>query len=262
MASLEQYLKDIYYNPSNAASFAGPDKLYRFVRKDGKFVISKYKIRKWLQRQESYSLQRPLKRKFKRNRVIVTGIDDQWDMDLMDMTKFAKYNRGYNYILMVIDIFSKYLWMRPLKDKKGESVAKALKDILRDGRSPNRIRTDKGQEFRSKLVETLLKERNVRHLFAQNTEIKANYVERVIKTMKSKIIRYFTHKQSYDYVNDLQKFANSYNKTYHRTIGMSPDKVTEAKETNLWWRMYWPKKDVEQRKDQKSAEALPIQSWR
>ncbi len=54
MASWEQYLKNIYYNSSNPASFAGPDKLYRFVRKDGKFVLSKYKIKKWLQRQEPY----------------------------------------------------------------------------------------------------------------------------------------------------------------------------------------------------------------
>jgi hypothetical protein len=83
-----------YYDPSIPVSFAGPDKLYRFVRKNGKFVLSKYKIRKWLQRQEPYSLQRPLKRSFKRNKVIVKGIDDQWDVDLMDMTKFAKYNNG------------------------------------------------------------------------------------------------------------------------------------------------------------------------
>jgi hypothetical protein len=99
MASWEQYLKKIYYDPSNPASFSGPDKLHRFVRKDGKFVLSKYKIRKWLQRQESYSLQRPLKRSFKRNKVIVKGIDDQWDVDLIDMTKFANYNNEYNFIL-------------------------------------------------------------------------------------------------------------------------------------------------------------------
>jgi hypothetical protein len=74
-----------------------------------------------------------LKRSFKRNKVIVKGVDDQWDVDLMDMTKFAKYNNGYNFILVVIDIFSKYVWLRPLKDKKGESVLKALKDVLAEG---------------------------------------------------------------------------------------------------------------------------------
>jgi hypothetical protein len=199
------------------------------VRKDGKFVLSKYKITKWLQRQEPYSFQIPLKRSFKRNKVIVKGIDNQWGVDLMDMTKFAKYNNGYNFILVVIYIFSKYVWLRPLKDKKGESVSKVLKDVLAEGRSPNRIRTDKGQEFRSRLVDNVLKQRGIQHLFAQNTEIKANYVERVIKTIKSKIYRYFTHKQSYNYVKDLQKFANSYNKTYHRTIGMPPNKVNKGK---------------------------------
>ena len=134
MASWEQYLKKIDYNPSNPASFAGPDKLYRFVRNDGKFELSKYKIRKWLQRQEPYCLQRSLKRSFKWNTVIVKGVDDQWDVDLMDMIKFAKYNNGYKFILVVIAIFSKYVWLRPLKDKKGESVSKALKYVLAEGK--------------------------------------------------------------------------------------------------------------------------------
>jgi hypothetical protein len=97
-------------------------------------LSSKIPYHTLLQRQEPYSLQRPLKRSFKRNKVIVKGVDDQWDVDLMDMTKFAKYNNGYNFILVVIDIFSKYVWLRPLKDKKGESVSKALKDVLAEGR--------------------------------------------------------------------------------------------------------------------------------
>ena len=79
-----------------------------------------------------------------------------------------------------------------------------------------------------------------RTFFSQNTESKANYVERVIKTIKSKMYRYFTHAQSYKYIGELQKFAGSYNKTYHRTICMPPNKVTKGKETNLWWKMYWP----------------------
>ena len=104
------------------------------MRNDGKFELSKYKIRKWLQRQEPYCLQRSLKRSFKWNTVIVKGVDDQWDVDLMDMIKFAKYNNGYKFILVVIAIFSKYVWLRPLKDKKGESVSKALKYVLAEGK--------------------------------------------------------------------------------------------------------------------------------
>ncbi|XP_041347126.1 uncharacterized protein LOC121366970, partial [Gigantopelta aegis] len=62
--------------------------------------------------------------------------------------------------------------------------------------------------------------------------------ERVFKTTKTRIYRYFTYKQSYEYVDRLQTFANSYNSTYHRTIGMAPDKVTAEKETNIWWKIH------------------------
>ncbi|KAK3099205.1 hypothetical protein FSP39_000987 [Pinctada imbricata] len=239
--SWESYLHDVYYNPANAGSFSGPDKLYRHVRKAGKYVVSKYKIRKWLQRQDAYSFQRPLKRRFKRNKVVTLGIDDQWDADLMDMSKFSKENDGVSFILVVIDIFSKFLWMRTTKDKKGDSIREAFQDIFSEARKPTRIRTDKGQEFRSKSVNALFKDRNIEHLYAQNTEIKTNYAERVIKTIKTKIYRYMTFKQSNRYVDHLQDFVRNYNSSYHRTIGMAPDKVTESKETNLWWKMYWPK---------------------
>lgn len=78
---------------------------------------------------------------------MVTGIGDQWSADLMDMFKLAKYNNEYKYVLVVIDALSKYLWMQPLKNKKGISVAKALQEIFLEGIVPKRIRTGKGQEF-------------------------------------------------------------------------------------------------------------------
>lgn len=87
------------------------DKLFRYVQQEGKYNISKYKVRNWLQRQEPCSLQRPLRRHYRRNKVVVAGIDDQWDADLMDMTKFKKENDGVQFVPLVIDIFSKYLWI-------------------------------------------------------------------------------------------------------------------------------------------------------
>ena len=194
--AFENYLKNIYYNPSNPASFSGPDKLYQFVKKDGKYMISKYRIRKWLQREDAFSLQRESRKPKKRSRIVVAGIDDQWSADLMDMVKFAKSNQGVRFILVVIDVFSKYLWLRPLKDKKGTSIVEAFESIFKEGRKPERIRTDKGQEFRAKVVESVLKSKSIRHMFAES-DVKASISERVIKTIKSKIYRYFTHKQSY-----------------------------------------------------------------
>ena len=77
MALWEKYLQHIYYNPSNAASFAGLEKLYVFAKRGGKYKLSKYKIRKWLQNKEFYSMQRPIRRLKNRTHIIVTGIDDQ-----------------------------------------------------------------------------------------------------------------------------------------------------------------------------------------
>lgn len=73
------------------------------------------------------------------------GIDDQWDADLMDMTKFSIYNDGVKFILVVIDIFSKYAWLYPMENKQGLFVEMALGDVLRGDRIPNKIRMNKGQ---------------------------------------------------------------------------------------------------------------------
>ena len=141
--SCEDYLAKIYNDPANARSFSGPEKLYWYVRKEGKYVLGKYKIRKLLQRQDAYSLQKGVRRRFKRNKVITFCIDDRWDVDLMDISKYAKENNGVSFILVVIDIFFKYLWMRPLK---GQNVTAAFQDIPQEGRHPTRLRSDKGQE--------------------------------------------------------------------------------------------------------------------
>lgn len=92
--------------PKLVGSFTGVDKLFRYVQIEGKYDISKYKVHKWLQRQELYSLQRPMRWHYCRNNVVVAGIDDQRDADLMDMVKFRKENDGVQFVLLVIDIFS------------------------------------------------------------------------------------------------------------------------------------------------------------
>ena len=94
----------------------------------------------------------------------------------MDMVKFAKSNQGVRFILVVIDVFSKYLWLRPLKDKKGTSIVEAFESIFKEGRKPERIRTDKGQEFRAKVVESVLKSKSIRHMFAES-DVKASISE-------------------------------------------------------------------------------------
>ena len=162
--------------------------------------------------------------------MVTSGKDDLWMCDLFDMVKYESWNNGIKYILLVIDVFSKYVWLRPLKNKTGASVAEAFKDIFQSSkRNPSRLVSDKGQEFRAHVVQRLMKQYGILYFPTQN-ETKASVSERAIKTIKTKISRYFTYTDDYSYLPILQDITDSYNGTYHRTIGTTPSDVTENNE--------------------------------
>ena len=103
-----------------------------------------------------------LKRNFIRPRVIyLNHIDEICCSDLVEMQQFSKWNKGYRYLLMVLDVFSKYGWITPLKEKKGETVAEASKLIFKEGRKPQYLWTDKGKEYYNKNLKELLKKHNI-----------------------------------------------------------------------------------------------------
>lgn len=238
MNGASEYLNDIYYNPEHNASYVGPDKLFRIVKKEGRFNIGRKQIKRWLQNQEPYSLQRQARYKFQRRRVIVGGIDAQWDIDLADVTNISKQNDGFKYILFVIDIFSRYLWAIPIKSKTSTDVTNALTILLDGKRKPWTIRSDRGKEFANEKMKTLLENRGVNHFYAES-ETKANYVERVIRTMKDIMYRYFTKNKTYRYVENLNDLVAGYNSRPHRSIDqMAPKNVNAGNEAELWMKQY------------------------
>lgn len=166
----------IPYNPKNAGSFGGMENLYLAVRKIGKHDISRAMVKNFLKKQETYSMHRSAYKQFEQNRVMVTGIDDQWEMDLMDMVSHAKENDNVRYVLLVIDVFSKFFWLRALKNKTGAEVERAVKDIMKGNRKPRRARSDKGKEFLAKAVQNCFKSEDVKH-FTSHNELKANIAE-------------------------------------------------------------------------------------
>ena len=234
MSNWEKYLKDIYLDPSH------PDHLYKIVKKEGKHKISHSQIKKWIQKKESYSLNKGIKRKFQRGRVVVEGIDDQFDIDLASLIYYADENDGYKYLLVVIDIFSHYGWVEPLKDKTANEIVKAFDKILQEGRIPKRLRSDAAKDFTSEKFQKYVKSKNITH-FVTHTEKQANYVERFIKTLKSKIFKYMVEKNSPRYIDVLPKIVQSYNRTWHSGICSEPINVNKTNEKQLWWQMYWPK---------------------
>ena len=256
-ATWREYLKKIHFNPKNPGSFEGVDKLYKQAKKDGQFKISRSKLKKWLQNQQSYTLHRRVNRNFKRGKVLVEVIDDQFDADLASMSDYEKSNDGYKYLLVVIDIFSRYAWIEPLKNKTADSIVRAFNKILSEGRQPQRLRTDAAMDFTSKKFQNLLKDQNINH-FTTHNEKQANYVERLIKTIKNKIRRYMSEKRTERYIDVLKNIVISYNNTWHSGIQSEPINVTKENERKLWWQMYWP--DMKKLKSEKKKKEINLLS--
>ena len=247
MSRWEKYLEKIYFNPSHPASFEGPTRLYKYVKKKGKFNISHNQIKNWIQRQNTYSRNKKVKRNFQRSRVIVSGIDDQFDADLADLRNYADENDGYQFLLVVIDVFSRYAWVEPIKNKTKEAVVEAMDKILSCGRIPRRLRTDRGSEFTADKFQNYMTERGIKHFTTYN-EKQANYVERFIRTIKSKIYRYTLTHNDPRYIDVLPRLVKSYNRTWHSGIQSEPINVNRRNEKKLWWQMYYPKEKYQPRR--------------
>ncbi|XP_057671341.1 uncharacterized protein LOC130903096 [Diorhabda carinulata] len=136
-------------------------------------------------------LHKPIGRNYPRRRTIIKGLDDLWQMDLAEMIPYAKHNRGFKMILVVIDCFSKFVWTRPLKTKTAEEITRAFSSIIKGGRMPKNVQSDQGTEFYNTKFKTLMKKHNINHYSTFSTK-KAAIAERVIRTLKTKLYKHFS----------------------------------------------------------------------
>ena len=148
------------------------------------------------------------------------------------MQQFSKWNKGYKYLLMIIDVFSKFGWIVPLKNKTGETVAAAFKNILNGGRIPKFIWTDKGKEFYNKNMKKLLDLHKIT-LYSTENEEKSSVVERWNRTIKNKMWKRFTQQSSTHYLNMLPEILDEYNNQKHRSIKMSPIDASKKKNEGI-----------------------------
>ena len=184
-------------------------------------------------------LHKPVKRKFRKRRVRVSGNNKIWAADLADMRAFAKYNNGNTFLLLVIDTFNKYGWIIPLKNKKGETMVKAFKTIFEEGRIPEKLWTDKGKEFYNEKMDDLRKLHKI-ELYSTENEEKSSIVERWIRTMKEKMWKYFTDNNTYKYIDVLPDLVEDYNNTVHSSTKLTPIEASKKKNELTVWRNLYP----------------------
>ena len=172
-------------------------------------------------------LHKPIIRKFEKGKVCSTFKDNIWGVDLADMQLLSKYNKGIRFVLSVIDIFSKYAWVVPIKDKKGISIVKAFQIILKQSnRKPNKIWVDKGSEFYNAYFKKWLRDNDI-VMYSTHNEGKSVVAEIFIRTLKSKIYKYMTSISKNAYIDKLDDIVDEYNNTYHTTIKMKPANVKD-----------------------------------
>ena len=140
---VEQKIANIYHSPSHPAGYGGARRLKGSLPK----TTRKTDIQNWLSGQESYTLHKNVTYRFPRRRVVVGGIDHQWQADLIDVSAYSKHNNDVKFLLTVTDVFSKFTWVRPLKSKSANDVCDAFETIFQSNRKPSTIQTDKGREF-------------------------------------------------------------------------------------------------------------------
>ena len=247
MPLLEKTLKEIYYNPLHDGSLGGPLKLWRAVKERGFQNVSLKSVKQWLLKQDPYTLHAPARKRFQRNVVRVRGIDENWEADLVDVQNLKKYNDGYRYLLTCIDVLSKYVWVVPLKNKTSKDIVGAFKKILKDGRTPQMLHTDKGSEFMNREFQRYLKSQNI-SFFTTENETKACIVERFNRTLKTKMWRYFTFARSYRYLDVLSKLVKGYNHTVHSSIRMKPKDVSIENQRQVLDTLYGKRRKKAKRK--------------
>ena len=170
-------------------------------------------------------LNKPIFRKFKKRKLYSSFRDNIWGVDLADMQLLSKFNKGFRFLLCVIDIFSKYALVIPLKDKKGISIVNAFQKIIDDSkRKLNRIWVDKGREFYYNSFKKWLQD-NIIVMYSTNNERKSVIAERFTRRLKNKIYKYMTAISKNVYTDKLDDIAKEYNNKYHTSIKMKPVNV-------------------------------------
>jgi len=181
-----------YRDPLKSGSLGG---VTRFAKVNN---ITIKRAREVLKRYLGYTLHKPRRRRFLSFPGMVYGIDQQWKTDLIEANNIAKYNRGYRYLLTVVDVFSKHAWVEPVKSKTGKTVTDAMKKkVLKrsEERKLINLQTDDRKEFYNKTFQDLMKRKGIHH-FSTSGDTKSIVIKRFNRTLKQRMYRYFTSKNT------------------------------------------------------------------
>jgi hypothetical protein len=207
----------LYTTPGHETSFSGVNRVAQFHK------IGQKRAREALDKLDSYQLHREYHRPSVYNPYYIRKRRKLIQADLIDVRQWARKNAGVSYLLVIIDVFTRFLWVYPIKKKNAHHMEAAMARWLAEsGQNPEIFETDGGLEFFNRPVRRLLSNANIRHELAVGTA-KAAYAERVNRTIQTMLTKYMTHNNTRKYLDILPSIVSSYNRRPHRSLsGMTP----------------------------------------
>ena len=195
-------LREEYTTTANPAAFASVQKLLKAARLHDP-SITKQDVDNFLKAEPSYTLYGVRRKNYLRLPVYVAAPCTLLSADLVDMQNLANFNSGFRYILVVIDVYSRFAVFRLLKDKRGPTVAESFRDIFEKGvfRSPRYLWVDRGGEFLNRHLDRILATFNIKRYSTFNYDSKASYAERFIRTLRNKLSRTMTYHNTKKYID-------------------------------------------------------------
>ena len=170
----------------------------------------------------------PPRKNYQTNKIVFNHIDEIWSIDLADMIDYKiSNNRGFRYIFIIIDNFSKYLWGIPLKKKYSQTITNEFSNILtKSKRKPIKLESDRGSEFYNSIFQNLLKLKNIHH-YSRFTDKGPSIAERVIRTIRNLLKKPVFEKGNADWVSELTSVIKKYNNTIHHSTKMTPTQASK-----------------------------------
>ena len=252
---MDEYVRDLYTNLNNDTAYTSIDNIYKRIKSDGRYNVSRRKVRDILEGIDIYTRHVPY-RKGKFRHVFAPKPGFSFAADVVYMTEYEKdltlnktskngkktkgvknrkYNKGFKYFLLLIDMFKKKVYVNPLKTTTSKEVGDSLIKLLKNEPNARQLSVDGGVEFRGN-VPARLKRKKIK-IWRTHNDKKSMIAERAILTIKRRLAKHLEHSNSFHWLGELNTVVDNYNNTYHRTIGMTPNEVNENNQFRIYRRM-------------------------
>ena len=188
------------------------------------------KVVRYLQSKSPYTKYRQFRKSFPRLKAVAYRINEIWSVDVAYMDKVAQHNNGVKYLLVAVDVLSRYLRVQPMKALYAKDAVEAFKKMIKK-KQPEKVWTNKGSEFKGEFK--MFCEKKGIHLYTTKNETKSAFAERNTRSLKNIMYKYLEEKWTWTYIKDLPQFVNTINGPVNRVTQLAPNKVFKRHEPFL-----------------------------